>query len=341
MLSWMERSGARRVDEEDDADDASAALDMLAVLQDLHRGPEDAAEIRRQTFAPGEIVIAAGDRGDACYFILEGRARVHRDDRQLSILGPGHCFGELAILEDAPRSATVEAAEPLVVLRVEARRFRRWYERHPPLESLLGTLQQMYQRPQGGLVTIHRGEHEGRPCVSSVRELADGRTMMSTQIIGQSLLILSVSGAGEGEVETVEHARSGAGVRRTLHLRGGAVVRVDAVGDAAGIGHLAARMISARPLSAAELARFRWTGSTAAARAPAGLVCPCVGLARDEAAAMIGEGLGFEAIGRRCGAGTICGACRPEIEAIGRAPAPASAPRGLLRRLLGRGPAKR
>ena len=199
--------------DEDDADEASAALDAVAVLQDLHREPDDAAEVRKQTFAPGEIVIAAGEPGDACYFILEGQARVHRDGRQLSILGPGHCFGELAVLEDAPRSATVEAVEPLVVLRVEARRFRRWYERHPPLGSLLGTLQQMYQRPQGGLVTIHRGEHEGRPCVSSVRQLADGRTMMSTQIIGRSTLILSVSGPREGEATTVEHARPGAGAR--------------------------------------------------------------------------------------------------------------------------------
>ena len=204
--------------DEHDADEARAALEALAVLHDLEQGPEDADEIRRQTFQPGEIVIAAGDPGDACFFILEGRARVRKGERLLSILNPGHCFGELAVLENAPRSATVEAEETLVVLRVEALRFRRWYERHPPLASLLGTLQQMYQRPQGGLVTIHRGEHEGRPCVSSVRQLADGRTMMSTQIIDRAVLILAVSGPREGAETILEFDRASDGASRALRL---------------------------------------------------------------------------------------------------------------------------
>ena len=323
-----------------DADEARAALEALAVLHDLDQGTEEVGEIRRQTFGPGEVVIAAGDPGDACYFILEGRARVHRGGRLLSILNPGHCFGELAVLENAPRSATVEAEETLVVLRVEAQRFRRWYERHPPLASLLGTLQQMYQRPQGGLVTIHRGEHEGRPCVSSVRQLADGRTMMSTQIIDRAVLILAVSGPREGAETILEFDRASDGASRALRLRGDVPVSVEVHGDAAGIGHLAARMVTGRALSEAEQARFRWTGSTAATRAPAGLVCPCVGLARDEAETMIGAGLGFEEISRRCGAGTICGNCRPEIESLGR-PSPTERSPGLLRRLLRRKRAKR
>jgi assimilatory nitrate reductase catalytic subunit len=163
--------------------------------------------------------------------------------------------------------------------------------------------------------------------------------MMSTQIIGRAVLLLSVSGPHEGAAKTVEFARPSDGASRALRLRGGVPVSVEVLGDATGIGHLAARMVTGRALSEAEQARFRWTGSTAATRAPAGLVCPCVGLARDEATTMVEAGLGFEAIGQRCGAGTICGSCRPEIESLGRPRAPAKRP-GLLRRLLRRKPAK-
>ncbi|KIG16114.1 hypothetical protein DB30_04986 [Enhygromyxa salina] len=322
-------------------------LPTLAVLADLELEVGATSEVRKQSFAPGEIVIAAGERGDACYFILDGQARVRNGERTLSLLNPGHCFGELAVLSNAPRSATVEAEGPLVVLRVEAQRFRRWYLCHPPLESLLGTLQQMYQRPEGGLVTIHRGEHDGHPCVSSVRELANGRAMMSTQLIGRKVLILSVSGPHEGDARTVEHAGAEApgervGASRTLHLRGGVPVSAEIVGGVEGVDHLVARMVMGRSLREAELARFRWTGTTAAAQASSGLLCPCVGLTIAQARTLLGQD-GATDLAQRCGAGSICGNCRPKLESIrngsthdGR-DAPKLGPRQRLRRLLGRG----
>lgn len=320
-----------------DADEARRALPKLAVLADLDLDLDATSEVCKQTFASGEIVIAAGERGDACYFILDGRARVRKGERTLSLLNPGHCFGELAVLTDAPRSATVEAEGPLVVLRVDAQRFRRWYACHPPLESLLGAVQQMYQRPEGGLVTIHRGEHEGQPCVSSVRELADGRAMMSTQLIARKVLILSVSGPHEGEASTVEHARAEAGSSRTLHLRGGVPVSAEILGEIDGVDHLVARMVMGRRLRDAELARFRWTGTTAATRASSGLLCPCVGLTMAEARALIHEGGAID-LAQRCGAGTVCGSCQPKLASIRdkRAGSKNEGSRGLLSRLLGR-----
>ena len=62
-------------------------------------------------FAPGETLVHEGDVGDEMYFLTKGQVEALRGDppRQLSVLRPGSFFGELAILRDAPRAATIRA----------------------------------------------------------------------------------------------------------------------------------------------------------------------------------------------------------------------------------------
>ncbi|MFM8495120.1 MAG: AMP-binding protein [Planctomycetia bacterium] len=64
-----------------------------------------------RTFAPGEVVVHEGDVGDEMYFLTKGQVEVVRGDPpgRLTVLRPGSFFGELAILQDAPRAATVRA----------------------------------------------------------------------------------------------------------------------------------------------------------------------------------------------------------------------------------------
>lgn len=75
-------------------------------------------------FAKGELIILAEAEGDALFVIEEGQVKVsliHEDGREviLSFLGPGEVFGELALLDAKPRSATVTAtaSTSLLVLR--------------------------------------------------------------------------------------------------------------------------------------------------------------------------------------------------------------------------------
>jgi MFS family permease len=70
-------------------------------------------------FSAGEVVIAEGAPGDRFYVVAAGRAEVTQAGAYVRELGPGSWFGELALLRDTPRTATVTAATELELLVVE------------------------------------------------------------------------------------------------------------------------------------------------------------------------------------------------------------------------------
>jgi CRP/FNR family transcriptional regulator, cyclic AMP receptor protein len=67
-------------------------------------------------FQPGTILCREGEAAYDFYAIEEGTARVRRGDQLLNELGPGDFFGETALIEGAPRNASVTAESPITAL---------------------------------------------------------------------------------------------------------------------------------------------------------------------------------------------------------------------------------
>ncbi len=75
-----------------------------------------AAGSTRRNFPKGRMIVAEGEPSQSLYILLSGRAKVQRSDSEgkeviLAILGPGEFFGEMSLIDDAPRSASVITLE--------------------------------------------------------------------------------------------------------------------------------------------------------------------------------------------------------------------------------------
>ncbi len=97
--------------------------------------PEDqlrmlAAVVTRRTATRSTTVMAGGDATDSLYIVLSGRLKVMMSDAEgkeviLSILGPGEFFGEMGLIDDSPRSASVVAIESCELLSIAKRDFKK------------------------------------------------------------------------------------------------------------------------------------------------------------------------------------------------------------------------
>ena len=90
-----------------------------------------------RTFKPGEIIFSEYEPGDTFYLIQSGRVKLIKDtgefDRTLDILQPTEMFGEMAILEDFPRSATAIAMDEVTVIELNAQNFEPLILGNPPI----------------------------------------------------------------------------------------------------------------------------------------------------------------------------------------------------------------
>lgn len=84
---------------------------------------ELAALLREEELPAGKAVFAKGDPGTSMYIVARGRLRVHDGERTLNELGERAVFGEMALLDPEPRSATVTALEDSLLLQIEHRPF--------------------------------------------------------------------------------------------------------------------------------------------------------------------------------------------------------------------------
>jgi CRP-like cAMP-binding protein len=77
--------------------------------------------VKERRFEAGASIVSAGEPGHGFYLLTRGQAEVIRDGRTLRTLGPGDYFGELALIRETPRTATVLAKDPATTCLVLTR----------------------------------------------------------------------------------------------------------------------------------------------------------------------------------------------------------------------------
>ena len=110
-----------------------------------------AASARERQYQPGEEIIRQGDTGVGLFILTSGRVRVtqnrQNDTFDLGVLEHGQVFGELSLLDDLPRTATITSIEPCTVIIVPIWDFRAALRDNPSMTlSLLSSLSQRIRR---------------------------------------------------------------------------------------------------------------------------------------------------------------------------------------------------
>jgi CRP-like cAMP-binding protein len=88
-------------------------------------------------FPEHTVIVSPRRRADAFYVILDGRAEVSTVTGDRIELGPGRFFGEMALLDNGPRSATVTAKTELLAMSISQRRFRELLESEPKIAFVI------------------------------------------------------------------------------------------------------------------------------------------------------------------------------------------------------------
>ncbi len=90
---------------------------------------------------PGQILFREGDSGQEMFILVEGQLRIFKGKRIITAIRPGDYVGEMAILEDKPRSASVEAVSPCRLLKITSAQFQEYLAHQPrSLVSMMTTL---------------------------------------------------------------------------------------------------------------------------------------------------------------------------------------------------------
>ncbi|MDR9403518.1 MAG: cyclic nucleotide-binding domain-containing protein [Halothece sp. Uz-M2-17] len=166
-----------------------------------------------KTFDTGEIIFREGDPSDYTYLIRKGKVEVIREHLghtvQLNTLGPGELFGELGVIDDQPRSATVKVLEPvrlsvlsneevmemiyenpsnsLMLLRSTYDRLRTMYTEKNKSQAGLETDLESFRDEMSGVIAQAIRDHEEGVMKSHVGILPIVAALLITVLVGGSI----------------------------------------------------------------------------------------------------------------------------------------------------------
>jgi CRP/FNR family transcriptional regulator, cyclic AMP receptor protein len=118
-------------------DKKADALGRCPFFEGLSRGEllELAKVSEDMEVEEGKVLTREGQSGSEFFVIVDGEVSVTKDGREIRTLGPGDFFGEIALLEDTPRTATVVAKTPLRFFVLTRQSFRSMLAHQPELEQ--------------------------------------------------------------------------------------------------------------------------------------------------------------------------------------------------------------
>jgi CRP-like cAMP-binding protein len=160
-----------------------AALTAMPFFAGLDAAALDrvASGTRMRRFRRAEVIFHVGDPGDALFLIASGAVKITLpsetgEEAILATLQPGEVFGELSLLDGAPRSATAVALEATETMVLQRERFRQLLATEPTIrDAVLANMATEVRRLTTHVEDLHFLDVTGRLAKCLVRLAAEGR----------------------------------------------------------------------------------------------------------------------------------------------------------------------
>jgi len=135
-------------------------LDLFRSIEIFQLLPEEkleelASECKEITKNPGEILFREGDEGETMYVVLSGEVYIEKENTVIALRGRGEYFGEMTLIEDKPRAATVRVVKETRMLEIHKDQFLAHFASSP--QALMSLLKTGSERSREDLKALDQG----------------------------------------------------------------------------------------------------------------------------------------------------------------------------------------
>ena len=316
IVDYLDKVGKKQLRQKLEA--TSAAFRSLAI-------PESFSQwINEKTYLDGEEVFREGEIGDNFYLIISGQAvavkNENGEEKILTKYEKGSFFGELALIRNETRFATVKADGSLRVVSLGGEYFIKLYKENTTLKDQFKHLETLYKVEGSGILSVHTGKYLGMDSITTILHGLGGNEVVTTRVKEKPITIMTRVQAASDEVKMYEekYEDSELGVSRSLKISNGKIISANIYGNWDQMGSVFQNIIHSKKLHAWNLALFRLEGSLFLGQGQQlgdeSIVCNCnqVTLGTLKKAIQVGYD-NFESLTAKTGASMVCGACRPKI----------------------------
>jgi CRP-like cAMP-binding protein len=121
-----------------------------------------ASVCREESLPDGHVLIREGERGREFYVLLDGTVEVTQNGEKIGLLGPGEWLGEVALISQVPRTATVVATSPVDVLVLTDHAFQQLLNDVPSIAAKVHESLRERQRPVDHVIVVTFRTSDGR-----------------------------------------------------------------------------------------------------------------------------------------------------------------------------------
>jgi len=249
--------------------------------------------VEKIIFSSGETILTEGTPSDSAYILLHGVALVIKtkgvDFQELARMSSGQILGELGVLKNQPRSATVIAETQVEVLRIDSEIFKRWHHKNPKEADFFRSLSQVYSLSEGRKLNLFLGDIDGKETMTSV--VGSPTTgVVSTRVLSQGIVVFTNRASSNIEGERVTLSFENDQLKREIRgivtskkkdrIQSLIMYSVSAEGIENDLGTLYQHVSQLTEVQSIALRRFERTGFIGAEANKVDRLCPCLGFSQ-------------------------------------------------------------